>query len=167
MEKVKIKELISNIEQSLKSYKSNPSITSKAKLNCAQVGNVLTVQQNTMKNSVYSDLAKAGIEVVQLLLVEESYKKPVYLGVKIGNYIYFYFSAIKRVFGVNPQTIYEYTASLKVNYLDSSSNRYDMHTYELNKKPIMLIIQDKIQHSSTILIELTVFLDMIGGVKDE
>jgi len=36
----------------------------------------MAIEQNKLKDSIYSDLAKSGIEVVQLLLVNEPYKSP-------------------------------------------------------------------------------------------
>jgi len=85
-----------------------------------------------------------------------------YLGVKIGKYVYLYFTAIKRL-GVNPQTIYEHTATMNIKYSSTDSNKYEMHTYEHDGRPIMLIIQNKMQHASTILIEINTFIQILRG----
>mgnify|MGYP001008777358 CR=1 FL=1 len=161
MENNEIFELLERADEVLDAYKTTPSVTSKSHLKFAQIGNLMAIEQNTAKDSIYSDLAKSGIEVVQLLL-NEPYKKPTYFGVKIGKYMYLYFTAIKRL-GINPQTIYEYTATLNVKYSNVESTKYDMHTYEVDKRPVMIIIQNKVHHSSTILLEVNTLLNILRG----
>ena len=142
--KVSPAELLAEIHAALEKYNTDPQLTTRQKLRVYDGENIIIVEQNPNKDSFFGIRHRAANDVAQILYKDREKGKGVYIGVNIGDNVYLYYATLRKIFGIDPDTLIELVNSHRYYTTETKYGRYIAQGYidSNTEKPIMVRIKN-------------------------
>ena len=155
-------EIIAEINAALEKYKTDARLSSKLKLRIYDHGTIIAVEQNPNKNSFFALRQQKAEDVIQLLYKDKVNKHGIYVGVKIGNHVFLYHSALRKVFQIAPEQLTEFINTYDTYTVENVLGPYSVIGFkDENNRPLMVSVTNAHTKQNNVLYNIELIKEFL------